>query len=463
MYTKLILGPPGTGKTTTLLNIVEDKLKNIIPEKIAFFSFTNKAIDEAIFRASSRFNYEEKRLKYFRTLHSLAFRETGLNANRIFNYKHFKPLERLTGFRLLGKNPEEEVLTEKGDKFLFIYGKSKNVKLTLKDLWLKEGTDIDYRELEYFVNTFEAYKKENNLVYWPDMLENYIKFGESLNIDIAIIDEAQDLTPLQWDVVKLAVPKAKELYIAGDDDQAIYRWSGADVEQFLNLKISEKTILPKSYRLTKNICSFSKKITKKITKRYDKQWESRPEIGVIQYHNDPEKIDFSEGEWLILGRSNYQLRSFEEILRSRGLLYKFKNKKSVDDLHIEMIKGYVQLQKGIKIKESTFSLFKNLYDEKVQWYDALQNISLYNREYYRSLLRNGEKLSEEPKIHIGTIHGSKGGECQKVLIITDLAKQVYDTYMQDPDDEHRVFYVACTRAKEELHVLMPQTEMSYCF
>ena len=69
MRTDLVLGPPGTGKTTYLLNKVDEAIKSgISPERIGFFAFTKKAAEEAKTRALSKFG--DINLPYFRTLHS---------------------------------------------------------------------------------------------------------------------------------------------------------------------------------------------------------------------------------------------------------------------------------------------------------------------------------------------------------------------------------------------------------
>ena len=79
----IVLGPPGTGKTHTLLNKVQDYLKTVDPDRIGYFAFTKKAANEAKSRAMDKFNYTEDDLPYFRTLHSLAFRKLGVTKTRL--------------------------------------------------------------------------------------------------------------------------------------------------------------------------------------------------------------------------------------------------------------------------------------------------------------------------------------------------------------------------------------------
>ena len=90
----IVLGPPGTGKTYTLLNKVQDYLKNTDPDKIGYFAFTKKAANEAKARAMDKFNYTEDDLPYFRTLHSLAFRRLGINKDKVMQKRHYEDLGR---------------------------------------------------------------------------------------------------------------------------------------------------------------------------------------------------------------------------------------------------------------------------------------------------------------------------------------------------------------------------------
>ena len=86
----IITGHPGTGKTTTLLNEVDNCLKQTDPDKIGYFSFTQKAAYEARDRAMDKFNLSEDDLPYFRTLHSLAFRKLGIKKENVIILQHYK-------------------------------------------------------------------------------------------------------------------------------------------------------------------------------------------------------------------------------------------------------------------------------------------------------------------------------------------------------------------------------------
>ena len=76
--------------------------------------------------------------------------------------------------------------------------------------------------------------------------------------------------------------------------------------------------------------------------------------------------------------------------------------------------------------------------------------------YLRKMRRNGEHLNKKPRIELSTIHAAKGGECENVVLLTDLTKTTLETYQKNPDDENRLFYVGATRTKENLHIIEPK-------
>ena len=90
------------------------------------------------------------------------------------------------------------------------------------------------------------------------------------------------------------------------------------------------------------------------------------------------------------------------------------------------------------------------------WYDAFMGLGTTIENYIRNMLANKEKISQTPRIILSTIHGAKGGEADNVLILPDITKSAIDNNDIDPDELHRLFYVAVTRAKKELHILDPK-------
>jgi DNA helicase-2/ATP-dependent DNA helicase PcrA len=88
---------------------------------------------------------------------------------------------------------------------------------------LKEhNQDVEYATLIHLSERLVDYKKEYNLIDYNDMILNFIKEEKSPNFDVVFIDEAQDLSLMQWDMVKHITDKTVDSFIAGDDDQAVF-------------------------------------------------------------------------------------------------------------------------------------------------------------------------------------------------------------------------------------------------
>ena len=83
-----------------------------------------------------------------------------------------------------------------------------------------------------------------------------------------------------------------------------------------------------------------------------------------------------------------------------------------------------------------------------------------DKSYIKSLERHNA-LEQKPRINLSTIHKSKGGECDNVILLTDLSRANQDEMEIDSDDTNRVFYVGVTRAKKSLHIITPQRERGF--
>ena len=71
----------------------------------------------------------------------------------------------------------------------------------------------------------------------------------------------------------------------------------------------------------------------------------------------------------------------------------------------------------------------------------------------RSALARGESPRKRPRIRLSTIHGSKGGEADHVILSTEIAQRTWREMDAQPEDEARVWYVGVTRARERLTIV----------
>ena len=202
----IVLGPPGTGKTETLLDKVEDHLKKTDPNKIGFFAFTQKAANEARDRAMKKFSYTEDDLPYFRTLHSLAFRRLGIKKENVMQKMHYQDLGKEIGFDVDYMEYDDEeggTFTTKSD-YLRIIQLAKLRNITVSQQYdRKEHTQIvEFDKLKIIANELESYKKQYGLVDFNDMILDFVKSDASPKFDVVFIDEAQDLSLMQWDMTR---------------------------------------------------------------------------------------------------------------------------------------------------------------------------------------------------------------------------------------------------------------------
>jgi superfamily I DNA/RNA helicase len=455
---KVIFGPPGCGKTTRLMALLENILKEHAPDKVAFVSFTRKGTYEGAERARTRFGYKEDALPYFRTLHSIAFRAGGYSTGDIIGKRDYREFGEAMGMDFTGYYTED--LRNNDDKYLFLPGLRKNNPRAAANF----TDDIDTQKLAEVESNFERFKQEKNIVDFTDIIEVFVREGKALPVEVAIIDEAQDLTTLQWSMCEVAFKNAQEIYIAGDDDQAIYEWSGADVERFLALPREGGEILGKSWRLQRAVFDFSQRISARIENRVTKPFEPVGEGGSICTYNDLSEIEIFRGEtWMFLARNNWFLSQYRDLLRRRAQVFMDKGNLSYDPRDVAAIKAWEKRRKGTALTDAESARLKLAVkegaDPNAPWFDALK-IDVEVQGYLRDLIRVRTPLTDR-SFEINTIHGVKGGEADNVVLLLDFTKAVRANFERNPDAELRCLYVACTRAKKNIHLVHSVTKNGY--
>tara|TARA_R110000851_G_scaffold76405_4_gene168269 strand:+ start:2338 stop:3855 length:1518 start_codon:yes stop_codon:yes gene_type:complete len=500
---KVVLGPPGTGKTTRLINLVEQYLTSgVPPDRIGYFAFTRRAAEEAIDRACTQFNLSKKELPYFRTLHSLAFLRAGLTHSQVMTPEKYQEAADWLKIGKFYSGSQVEQGPYKdfgyGDKFLEIINIARILRKPLRKIYNESIVPLktDWARVDYVDRGLAHWKKSYGLQDYAGMLELFVEQELCPKLEIVFIDEAQDLSPLQWEMVRMLEKNSKVCYVAGDDDQAIFRYAGADVEHFIGLE-GEVTLLNQSYRIPTSHHTLSSKVIKKIVGRREKTFKPREENGDIFWHRHSEEVDLSQGDWLLLSRTTRGAQQIEEEVRRRGHLYIYNGSTSIDGKVIESVRLWESLREGNKLNVNQVRLvykqmllnsqitygFKTMPDgkegvfysiEELQqnhgllhsfpWDKGLGKISSRDRVYIRACLRKGESLTTVPRLRISTIHSAKGAQANNVMLLTDTMRRPYSMWRKITgyeDDEARVFYVGLTRAKEKLHLIHPMFSQGY--
>ncbi|MDQ2086210.1 ATP-dependent helicase [Herbivorax sp. ANBcel31] len=296
----LVLAGPGSGKTTVITSrtaylISELKIK---PENILTMTFNRAAKIEMEKRFNNIFKDISPRRVHFSTLHSFC----NLVVRDYENIRR-KYLERIEG--------KEET---KNNKRIIIKDIYKNVNGTkinedeleelineiglvknkmIKDL---EKVDTSIKNFPNIYKYYEEHKKTNLLMDFDDMLTFAYKILEKFpgilkkyidKYNFIQVDEGQDLSKIQFEILKLLVSsKEKNIFLVADDDQSIYRFRGAEPEYILSMKEQFRGCsfyyLSNNYRSTANIVNISSRFIKNNTRRYDKK-----HCTFNEYRHDP--------------------------------------------------------------------------------------------------------------------------------------------------------------------------------
>lgn len=472
--------------------------KSFHPTKICFVSFTKKASNEVIDRAMSRFDLYDDDLPLFRTMHSLAFEFLGLKRNNVLSTSDYLKIAKEAGVGISFQMFDDygaPIGYHKGNMMLSIINNAKCTKRDLKQVWEQMDEPVFFEEVLEFNEILENYKFMNHKKDFNDMIIDFSNGGRKPDIQVMFIDEAQDLSAIQWDMAYYLSQRTLFNFIAGDDDQAIFEWAGADVNKFIDLK-GRVQVLNKSWRVPSDVKQISNRIVNRIKTRREKEWESQEKAGNVEYLNSSEDLTdlIQEGNWLLLARTNSMLKEYEEMCRYAGVFYKYAHVNKDFSLIVRAIRNWIALQDGKvvlgrRVKEiyalmssvervahgaktlinkvDDTDAFKidqlkedfGLLCSTLNWEQALDKINSDDKEYIKSALNNDN--IDSPRITISTIHGVKGGEAENVALKMDMGLNAFTNLMENPDSEHRVWYVGVTRAKDKLYIIKPESRYSY--
>ena len=463
MQVHAIYGPPGTGKTTEMLRRVKHvRDTGVQAERIAFVSFTRAAASEALSRLGL------KRSDNVSTIHAMAFRHGNLRQSQVVDSMKLREFSTVMGIPIIGKSPEDDEERADGDFYLDILNYARNTfshPSEVYDISDRPGTRAEF---DAFVRAYADWKSTYGYYDFTDMLEKAARGAIRSDAEVVFVDEAQDLSPLQWRVIEKLCRRAHEVHIAGDDDQAIYTWAGADAHgmaRFTDKHRGHSEVLSLSHRLPAAVHSRSQDLIRRINLRVDKEFRPREDVGLVRVHGSINSVDVTHGEdVLLLARTHSVLREVEQSLVERRVPYiretgrpgMYQNK------YASGIRAYNKLVRGERLTDGDRHHLHNVASASTRGHLERDDFAAIVRSPFWVALQIPGRvvdfyadadLESTPTIRLSTIHAAKGHEADRVILLTDMTTRVGQSAETNPDDEIRVWYVGMTRAKRVLDIV----------
>jgi DNA helicase-2/ATP-dependent DNA helicase PcrA len=522
-----LFGGPGSGKTTALLDRVEDRLDSGVDVKdLLLVSYTRAAAAEVRERLAERLDRTPRSLRgNVCTMHSKAYDLLDLSRGDVVDEEHKEGFceeygieyedEYKSGSRRTARS------TAMGNK---IIATSQWLQRTRRDVadWYdvpfqwdvervrlppdidpnaQEGnkytptwpSDDDRTSVPETIRAWRAYKGEEGVVGFADMLERVKERSLLPRVEHLAIDEFQDITKLQYDVFEEWKPHMENVLIAGDDDQVVYSWQGAD-PQLLLQEGGEHVILDTSYRLPSEILRVVQRAVSHIEERQEKNLSPRTEGGEVEFIQDPSLFDLArnvqatvdngDGDSLmILFRARYQMFDFIDEFVGMGIPFQVMTDgrmwtdrladyvSAIEAIEAdEQVDGLEARRLADMLVDSAFSsnerdeLFSLIDDrEEAAETDDLRDLSFDPGEIRdiapfvpgpgsaADMVRKVTSVQEKSlrayfvgeyrdvphdRVRVGTIHSAKGREADHVFVGTDLTEKVVEqmSATADPAD-----------------------------
>ncbi|CAN5133417.1 3'-5' exonuclease [soil metagenome] len=369
----LIIAGAGSGKTRVLTYRIAYLLQQhkAVPHEILALTFTNKAAREMQNRIKSLIGDRAGTL-WMGTFHSIFSKILRFEAEKIgfdSNFSIYDTSDSESAIKLilgeLNYDPREirprtiqrkisdaknQLITPNAYKTRFVHSTLDDITarvFEVYDVRLRQTNAMDFDDL--LIKPIELFEEH------PDVLEKYQDRFKHI-----FIDEYQDTNHAQYKMTKMLAQKYQNICVVGDDAQSIYSFRGADISNILNFKNdydkAQQIPLEQNYRSTKHILQCADSIIKNNNKQLKKTlWTENNEgqpITVLENFDERDEANrviqhiqnlkmregYSNNDFAILYRTNYQSRVFEEVFRRKGIAYQlvgglsFYQRKEIKDV-----------------------------------------------------------------------------------------------------------------------------------
>ena len=521
-----LFGGPGSGKTTALLDRVDEILDrdDVDVRDILVVSYTRAAAAEVRERLAERLDVSPRSLQgNVCTMHAKAYELLNLSRGDV-----------------VGEDDKEEFCSEYGIEYEDEYGgagrrtaRSTTLgnKIIATSQWLQrtrrevaDWYDVPFQwdveevrlppeidpnsqegnkytptwpssddrvDVPETIRAWRAYKGEHDLVGFADMLERVKQRSLVPNVDYLVIDEFQDITTLQYDVYEEWKPHMEQVLIAGDDDQVVYAWQGADPNLLLDAERDEDVILPNSYRLPSRILNVVNREIRHIDNRQEKDLKPRKEGGAVEGVESPSMLDLvrnvrftvqqDDGSLMLLFRARYQMFQFIDEFIGEGIPFKcLTDQRMWTDRLTQYVNAVEAIEAGGTVdglqarrladmlQDSAFGTNDrdDLYDliddreeaegvetltelafdaDEIKNFapfmpgpasagDMVRKVTSFQRKSVKAYFAGDYAGMDPSRVRVGTIHSAKGREADHVFVSTDLTEKVVEQMAASVDD-----------------------------
>jgi ATP-dependent DNA helicase UvrD/PcrA len=351
----LILAGAGSGKTRVITFRIAHLIasRGVAPENILAVTFTNKAAEQMKERVGTLLSENLETWPHISTFHSFCVRVLRRGIERLGYTPGFSIYDEDDQARIVKTCLAELGLTEQFLSPRAVLGRisyAKNRGLKPEDLY-RQAVDPSSEKLASVFERYDAKLAQANALDFddlllktvelfynsPDVCENYNQYFRYI-----LVDEYQDTNRIQYQLIRQLTLAHQNLCAVGDEDQSIYRWRGADIENILNFERDYPTTqiirLEQNYRSTQLILDAATAVVSRNLARKGKTlWSDRgrgQKINLVEARDAEEEASYVAGEIEralrdnesatigVLYRTNAQSRVMEEAMRRRAVEYR---------------------------------------------------------------------------------------------------------------------------------------------
>lgn len=461
----LVTAGAGSGKTRLLTHRIVHLIKNlnVLPVNIIAITFTNKAANEMKERINNMIP-EIKDKIWISTFHSMCAKILRSNIDKL-NQSY------TTNFSIYTDSESNKIITqilaENG------YAKDEQLKKTIlyhisnckNNIYSLEEYENEHsyeKDINLIMSVFRKYQKklvENNAVDFDDLLYlTYILFKnnpEVLNkyatrFKFVLVDEFQDTNEVQYELVKMLSSVHKNVFVVGDEDQCIYTWRGANLQNIFKFREDYDDVkifkLEKNYRSTKTILDYANRLIKNNKSRIDKNlWSEKESSSLVEwreFYDESGEADYVARKiYEMVHYQDYKYKDFAILMRLNALSLPFEEKLLSYNIPHKIFGGY-KFYERLEVKNvlSYLKLFVNQKDEQA----FLRVINFPKRGIGESTIAKIKAIADEKELSLLEVclqisennnFELSSSIINKLKAFADIYKELYAEYEITPLDE----------------------------